>query len=126
MAKVAMLQCDACGEFSTQENPVMPCTVCGPRFDVCLKDQVQIIMACSPDRERVTAYVWFLWEHRNEAGRKPTLVDFDQAAETPDTVADQPEQESSATSEPEPEPEDVPAPRPAGRRRAKEAAAAAE
>lgn len=57
MARQAVLLCDVCSCYDSEQNRVMTVSVCGPRFDLCADDRVKMLVGLGVDEAKATAYV---------------------------------------------------------------------
>lgn len=57
MGKATVLNCDVCGAWDSEDNPVRTVNVAGPRFQICTPCRVDKIVDMGVDRVKALAYV---------------------------------------------------------------------
>lgn len=73
MAKATVLRCDACGTWDSDETPVRSLQVVGPRFDLCRKDRVFLMIHCGVDPTMAEKYQTMVDERIGVKGTMPAL-----------------------------------------------------
>lgn len=73
MARATVLKCDACGTWDSEDTIVRNVSIAGPRFDLCTKDRMLLLIHCGVDPELAGRYQAMVDERVSQRGNMPAL-----------------------------------------------------
>jgi hypothetical protein len=68
-----------CGTWDSEQTPVKTVGVCGPKFDLCQKHRVHLLLSVKVPMEKAIKYVANFDARENVRGRAPTLASLAKA-----------------------------------------------